>query len=56
MSDQTQDQMTADQQAAWHEVQRGDLRAIQRRLIRMGIGATLPKSTTIRGSTNTETE
>ncbi|MGN6206014.1 hypothetical protein [Humibacter sp.] len=57
MSDQTtQDTMTAEQRAAWHELQRGDLRAIQRRLIRLGLDVTIPKSTTIRGSTNTDTE
>lgn len=53
---ETQETMTAEQRAAWLEVQRGDVKAIQRRLIRMGLAVTIPKQTVIRGSTNTDTE
>lgn len=55
MTEPTQEP-TAEQLAAWHEVQRGDLRAIQRRLIRLGLDVTIPKQTAIRGSTTTDTE
>lgn len=45
----------AEQAEAWAELQRGDLRAIQRRLARL-VGAVPARVTAIPGSTNTDTE